>query len=162
MSIGIIGIDPTRVTTNAEFGLGVRGAVEDQTAGSATKEYMYVSFPVSTAVPLGSASAINSVTGVATQLTSTNGAAGQTAGKRIGVNQVALLSNTLVQYGWVQIYGAGVLVAANAIAINTALTTTGTAGQLGAAGVAVAGVVLTTAGVTNTAVAATFNYPFLA
>ncbi len=160
MSIAIIGIDPTRVTTSAEFALGARGAVDSQSGG--VKEYMYVSFPAATAVPLGSANAINSATGVATQITNALAAAGQAVGKRIGVNQVAVASNASVQYGWVLIYGAGLVVATNAIAINTALTTTVTAGQLGAGGVAVSGLVLTAVGVTNTPVACTLNYPFLA
>lgn len=161
MSLAIIGIDPTRVTTTAEFGLGARGAVTNQTTGSAVKEYIYVAFPASTAVLISKAHAINSVTGVATQLTSTNGAAGQAVGRRVGVNQVAVASNAAVQYGWLQIYGAGNVVAANAVAINTALTTTASVGILGTGGVAVSGIVLTTAGVTDTPVAATFNYPFV-
>jgi hypothetical protein len=162
MSLGIIGIDPSRVTTSAEFALGVRGAVEDQTTGSGVKEYMYVSFPAATAVPLGNVSAINSITGSAVQITNALAAAGQAVGKRLGVSPVAVASNAAVQFGWLQIYGAGLVVATNAIAINTALTTTVTAGQLGAGGVAASGVVLTAAGVTNTAVACTLNYPFLA
>lgn len=160
MSLGIIGIDPTRVTTTQEFALGVRGAVEDQTSGSGVKEYMYVSFAASTAVSSGSAVAV-SPAGAAVALTSTNAAAGQSVGRRIGVTVVAVTSVASVQYGWVQIYGSGLVLATAAIAINTNLTSTATAGSLGAAGVAVTGIVLTAVGAGATPVACTINYPFV-
>lgn len=159
MTLAILGINPTQIDTQAMFALGARGAVDSQSGG--VREYIYVSFPVSTAVLAGNAHAINSISGVATQLTSTNGAAGQAVGRRVGISPVAVASNAAVQYGWLQVYGPTLLQATTAIAINTNLTTTATAGQLGAAGVAVTGAVLTAVGVTGTAVAGTLNYPFI-
>lgn len=161
MSLGIIGIDPTRVTTAQEFALGVRGAVEDQTTGSGTKEYLYVSFPASTAVSIGQAVVVNSLTGAATATTNANTAAGQAVGRRVGIAVAVVASVAASQFGWVQIYGQGSVQATAAIAINTNLTTTVTAGSLGAAGSAVTGVVLTAVGAGATPVSCTLNYPFV-
>ncbi len=161
MSLGIIGIDPTSVTTSPGFALGARGAVEDQTTGSGTKEYIYVAFPASQAVAIGNALAINSLTGVATVLTSTNGAAGQTVGRRVGVAPAVVASSTAVQYGWLQVYGQALMQATAAQAVNTALTTTAVGGVLGAGGVAVTGIVNTAVGAGTTPVSGTLNYPFV-
>jgi len=73
----------------------------------------------------------------------------------------AVLSNTLVQYGWVQIYGPGLLTATSAVAINTNLTTTATDGHLGTGGAAVSGIVLTAVGAGATPSTCTINYPFV-
>ncbi len=162
MSIGAIGIDPTRVTTNAEFATGVRVAVEDQTTGAGTREYIYVSFAPSVTVAAGNAVIINDVTGAAVVLTAALAAAGQAAGRRVGIAPAAVSSSTSTQYGWIQIYGRTSLMATAAQAVNTALTTTGVAGVLGAAGVAITGVVVTTVGAGTTPVNGTLNYPFIA
>src|SRR5262245_39728638 len=165
MSLGIIGIDPTRVTTNVEFALGARGAVEDQTTGTGTKEYMYVSFAASTARAIGDVVAIAN-TGAATALTVTNSAPGQAVGRRVGVVVATVASSTSVQYGWVQIYGiAGVSVLASAV-LNTTLNTTATAGALDddatASSEVIDGLVLvSTAGGAAAVVNGYLNYPFV-
>lgn len=161
---GVIGLDITDIDlvpvgSNPTFAVGARGAVDSQSGG--VREYMYVQFALSTVFAVGNAVAINSVTGVATPLTSTNAAAGQSVGRRVGVVVTAVPSSATPQFGWVQIYGPGLITATAAQAINTNLTSTATAGHLGAAGVAVSGVVLTAVGAGATPVACTLNYPFV-
>ncbi len=162
MSLGIIGIDPTRVTTSPEFALGVRGAVEDQTTGSGTREYIYVSFAASTARAIGDAVLISSA-GAAVAATSTNAAAGQSAGRKVGVVVATVASSTSVQYGWVQVYGLGAVNALAACVLNTPLYTTATAGALDdTATVLVNGVVLnSTVGGAPAVTPCILNYPFL-
>lgn len=157
---GVIGLDITDIDAGtATFALGARGAIDSQTGG--VREYMYVQFAASTVFALGNAVAINSVTGVATPLTSTNGAAGQTVGRRVGTVVTAVASLATPQFGWVQIYGPGTVTATAAVAVNTNLTTTATAGHLGAGGVATTGIVLTAVGAGATPSACTLNYPFV-
>lgn len=158
MSIGIIGINPTEVSTTPGFTPGAVGAIEDS---SGTRGFMYVKYPASQAVAVGNIVAINSTNGEATLLTSTNAAAGQTVGRRVGVAMGAVASSTSVQYGWAQTFGPGSCTAVAAIAVNTNLTSTATAGHLGAGGVAVTGVVLTAVGAGTTPVACTLNNPFV-
>jgi hypothetical protein len=162
MSLGIIGIDPTRVTTNQEFALGVRGAVEDQSTGSGTKEYMYVSFAASTARAIGDLVLVSSA-GAATGATSTNAAAGQAAGRRAGVVVATIASVASVQYGWVQVYGVGAVAALTLCVLNTPLYTTATAGAVDdTATVLVNGIVLnSTVGGSTAVTPCTLNYPFL-
>jgi hypothetical protein len=158
--LGVIGLDITDVDQgSATYALGARGAVDSQTGG--VREYMYVQFAASTAFALGNAVAINSITGLATRLNNTNGAAGQTVGRRVGVVVAAVASLATAQFGWVQIYGPGAVTATAAIAVNTNLTTTAVDGHLGAAGSAVGGIVLTAVGAGATPSACTINYPFV-
>lgn len=165
MSLGIIGIDITRVTTSPEFALGARGAIEDQSSGNGTREFFYVSFPASTARAVGDVVIINNL-GSAVAVTTTNSAPGQTAGRRVGVVVAAVSSVASVQYGWVQIYGtAGVSVLASAAA-NTQLNTTATAGALDDDATASSEVVdgltlITAAGGAPAVVTAYLNYPFV-
>lgn len=164
MSLGIIGIDPTQVSTTPQFALGVRGAVEDQTTGSGTKEYIYVSFAASTAVAAGAVVLISGA-GAAAGATTTNAAPGNAAGRRVGVVPVAVSSVASVQYGWVQVYGIAATLAAAAAAINTRLNTTATAGAVdddGTAGARVIdGLVFVTAATGAGTFNASLNYPFV-
>ncbi len=163
MSLGIIGIDPTRVTPSPEFALGVRGAVEDQTTGSGIKEYIYVSFVASTARAIGDAVLISSA-GAAVGATSTNAAAGQAAGRKVGVVVATVASVAATQYGWVQVYGVGAVAALTLCVQNTPLYTTGTAGALDdTATVLVNGIVLNSTNAAGGTVVTPcmLNYPFL-
>lgn len=158
--LGVIGLDITDVDqATATFALGARGAIDSQTGG--VREYMYVQFAASAVVAVGNAVAINSVTGVATRLVNGNALAGQTVGRRVGVAVVAVASLATPQFGWVQIYGPGLITATAAIAVNTNLTSTAVDGHLGAGGTAVTGVVLTAVGAGATPSACTLNYPLV-
>ena len=165
MSLGVIGIDPTRVTTSPEFALGVRGAVEDQTTGSGVREYIYVSYPASTARVIGDVVALNA-SASAVALTVTNSAPGQAVGRRVGVVTGTVASSASVQYGWAQVYGiGGVSVLASAV-LNTTLNTTATAGALDddatAGSEVIDGLVLAaTNGGAAAVVNAYLNYPFV-
>lgn len=165
MSLGVIGLDVTQVSTTQGFALGARGAIEDQTTGSGTREYIYVSFAASTARAIGDVVAINA-SGAATALTTTNSAPGQAVGRRVGVVVATVASSTSVQYGWVQIYGiGGVSVLASAV-LNTPLNTTATAGALDddatAGSEVIDGLVLAaTNGGSPAVVNAFLNYPFV-
>lgn len=159
--ISVIGLDITDIDSPLQtFTPGQRGAITDVVDGSGVKEYVYVRFAASTVFALGNAVAI-SPAGVATPLTSTNAAAGQAVGRRVGVVVAAVASSTAAQFGWVQVYGVANITVTAAQAINTALTSTATAGHLGAAGVAVTGIVNTTVGAGATPVAGMLNYPFV-
>lgn len=164
MSLGIIGIDPSRVTTSIEFALGVRGAVEDQSTGSGTKEYMYVSFPASTAYAVGDVVLV-SAAGVTAAATLTTTTPGDAAGRRAGVVVAAVTSSTSVQYGWVQIYGATTVNVAASAVRNTALNSTAVAGRLDddatAGSEVVDGIVITTTATTAGVYAGALNYPFV-
>lgn len=161
MSLSAIGIDTTSVTTTAAFATGARVAVEDQTLGSGTREYIYVSFAPSVTVAAGNALIVNDVTGAAVVLTAALAAAGQAAGRRVAIAPVAVASSTSTQYGWAQIYGRTLLMTTSAFGVNTTLTTTAAPGVMGSGGVAISGVVGTSAGAGTTPVAGTLNYPFI-
>lgn len=139
-----IGIDPTKVRTSAEgaeFKLGSMG-YEQESAGAptaamgvtggsgsqdnSTKIYMYVEAGEAITgdgyVVLVDGSAFTAV-----QATTTAAAPGTGTGKAVGVARAAIASGG---FGWVQIYGSGVVrVSALAVAY-TRLNTTATAGQL--------------------------------
>jgi hypothetical protein len=128
--ISLIGVDVSDVDSpTAAFTPGTRGGVNDFTVGSGVKEYVYVQFAASTAFTVGQAVVI-SAAGVATPVTTTNSAPGQTAGRRVGVAVAAVGSSAVAQFGWVQVYGVGAVLANTAAAVNTLLNTTGTAGQV--------------------------------
>jgi hypothetical protein len=161
----VIGLDITDADLVAPgqspaFTVGARGSVDSLNVGG-VREFMYVQFALSAAVAIGNALAINSITGIATRLNNTNGAAGQTVGRRIGVAMFAVSSSATPQFGWVQIYGPGLVTATAAVAVNTNLTTTAVDGHLGAGGSACSGVVLTAVGAGATPSACTLNYPFV-
>lgn len=161
--LSIVGIDPTKTRTSAEgaeFKVGTRGAALDSTDGSIVKEYVYV-VNAAVAQVAGDVNAI-SVAGVATKLTSTNAAAGQSVGRRIGVAVSAIPASG---FGWLQIYGLCTVAASAATAIFTELNATATAGALtsgvGAGTFVVNGIVLTTAAGGASVVAGQVNYPFV-
>lgn len=161
MSIAIVGIDPTRVTTSAEFALGARGAVDSQSGG--VREYIYVSFLTATARAIGDAVLISSA-GAAVGATSTNAAAGQAAGRKVGVVVATVASVVPVQYGWVQVYGVGAVAALTLAVQNTPLYTTGTAGAVDdTSTVLINGLVLNSTNAAGGTVVTpcTLNYPFL-
>lgn len=163
MSLGIIGIDPTSVSLTPLFAPGVRGAVEDQTAGSGVKEYIYVSFVASTARAIGDAVLVSSA-GAAVGATSTNGAAGQAVGRKVGIVVATVASVAATQYGWVQVYGVSAVAALTLCVQNSLLYTTGTAGAVDdTSTVLISGLVLNSTNAAGGTVVTpcTLNYPFL-
>src|SRR6187549_3399823 len=124
MSIAAIGVDITSVTTAPAFALGTHTSVEDQTTGSGTREYRYVSFAASQALVIGDLVLI-SAAGAAVQSTAALAAQGQAAGRTCGVVVATVSSSTSVQYGWVQIYGVGAVKALTLCVLNTLLYTGG-------------------------------------
>lgn len=160
MSLAVIGIDPTKTRTSAEgaeFKVGTRGAVLDQTTGSVVKEYVYVSS--ATLQVVGDANQISS-TGAAVPATLTTSAPGGTSGFRVGVAVSAIPASG---YGWMQIYGVGSVSVLASCVRNTQLNTTATAGALdddaGAGSEVIDGLRLS-ATATGAAVTACFlNYP---
>lgn len=164
--INIIGVDITDIDSpNPTFTPGVRGGVADRTSGSAIKEYVYVQFAASTAFAVGDVVAI-SAAGVATPLTTTNSAPGQSVGRRVGAVVAAVSSSATAQYGWVQVYGVGAVLANALAALNTQLNTTGTAGRVDDDATAGAEVIdglslNATVGGAAAVTAAFLNYPYV-
>lgn len=174
----ILGIDPTSVRALAdgpEFKLGTLGATGPTATGYTApmpdtgtsagnyippKVFMYVQFAAGGATGLGYSVIVNPSTFVATLLTTALAAPGTGQGWPVGVSQNVVGASG---YGWVQVYGQSLVVAANGTAVGTRLAT-GSGGIL-VTGVGattaylVNGVTLTAAGVTNTPVAAWVNYP---
>lgn len=116
------GIDPTTTSTTAVYGLGDLGA---NTTSAGTKIYMYVR--ASSAVSANFVVDINGSTYAAVQTTTTTGAPGTGTGKSIGVAPTAFSAN---DYGWVQVYGPGLVQVGASCAAFTNLNTTATAGMI--------------------------------
>lgn len=175
----VTGINPTSVKTSTEgpeFKLGTLGAVVNQntiytapmgdtgsTAGSAVgpKIYMYVQADAGGITGDGYVVVVNPATFVADMIDTTNSAPGAGAGFHVGVGRAAVAASG---YGWVQVYGPGVVRVAASAALGTLLNSTGTAGQIDddatAGAEIVDGIVLTTAngGSAGTA-AGVMNWP---
>lgn len=119
-----IGIDPTRTSTTPEF---TPGSVVFNSSGSqASKGYMYV-LAGGAITGSGYVCDVDGSTFSAVMSTTTTTAPAAGAGKSVGVARAAIASGS---YGWLQVYGQGIVrVAANA-AIYTNLNSTATAGQL--------------------------------
>lgn len=127
MAFAVIGVDPTKIRTTAEgaeFFVGSRGVVLDRTTGSIVKEYVYVSSAVLQAV-----GALNQISqaGAAAAATLTTSAPGNASGSRLAV---AVSAITAGGFGWMQIYGAGLVSVLASAVLNTQLNTTATAGSL--------------------------------
>ena len=157
----IIGVDITDVDQGtATFALGARGAVDSQTG---VREYIYAQYAASTAFTVGQCVVI-SAAGVATPATTTNVAAAQTAGRRVGVVVAAAASLATAQFGWFQVYGISAVLANTACGLNSSLFTTATAGQVDDAATlgVISGIVLNvTTGGAPAVTACTLNYPFI-
>lgn len=118
-----LGIDPAVIGTSALFGLGDRG-LNKTSAG--VKEYMYVR--ANGAITGDGYTAVIDVSSFdATPIDTTVSAPGAGQGAPVGVARGAFADN---DYGWVQIYGAGLLRVAASCAAFTIINSTGTAGQL--------------------------------
>lgn len=118
-----LGIDPTRVSTTAEFNIGTV-AFNSTTAGS--KGYIYVQANGAITGD-GYVCDIDGSTFDAAMSTTTTTAPGTGQGKAVGVARVAFADN---DYGWLQIYGPGTVRVSASAAAYTALNSTATAGQI--------------------------------
>lgn len=116
------GIDPTTTSATPVYGLGDLGA-NVTTAG--TKVYMYVR--AAAAISANFVVDINGSTYAAAQTTTTSGAPGTGTGKSMAVAPISFASG---DYGWVQVYGNGLVQVAASCAAYTNLNTTATAGQI--------------------------------
>lgn len=166
MSGAILGIDPTRVSTKAEFRLGSIGGYDHPTYGY--QEYIYGQ--AGSAIPAGGAAA-NVAGGVpaSTQgewvaLTQSNDGPGESTNSPVGFPQVEMSDQ---EFGWFLVKGqGGVLVYASA-AIGTRLYTTATAGYLedvSTSAISIVGVTLTVVqgGASGVNTSARLTYPMVA
>lgn len=119
-----IGIDPTRVTTTPEFAIGT--VIFNSDGANGTKGYVYVQAN-GAITGTGYVCDIDSSSGDAVMCTTTTTAPGAGAGKQVGVARAAFADN---EYGWLQIYGQGVIRVAASCAAYTLLNSTATAGQI--------------------------------
>ncbi|UGQ44969.1 hypothetical protein [Massilia endophytica] len=119
----IFGIDPTKTSTTAEFDVGQIGF---NTSSDGAKGYMYVQANGAITGD-GYVCDIDVSSFDAAMSTTTTTAPGTGQGKPVGIARVAFADN---DYGWVQIYGVGVVRVAASCAAYTALNSTATAGQI--------------------------------
>lgn len=119
-----IGIDPTRVSTSPEFVIGTVVFNSDNANG--TKGYVYVQAN-GAITGTGYVCDIDSSSGDAAMSTTTTTAPAAGAGKQVGVARTAFADN---EYGWLQVYGQGVVRVAASAAAYTLLNSTATAGQI--------------------------------
>jgi len=120
-----IGLDVSAATVDQKFALGTVVFVPSQTAG--IKGYMYVKDSGSGITGDGYVVDIDVSTFFAVMSTTTTTAPGTGAGKPVGVARSAW---TASYFGWVQIYGPGVIRTAASAAAYTRLNSTATAGQV--------------------------------
>lgn len=120
----LLGITPTQTWTSAEtpsFAVGTLGAGHDG------RLYRLVKADASGIASAGQVALIKP-DGVADLLDTTNSAPGAGVGMAVGVAMAAIEA---AGYGWLCVYGQGVLVQVNALAAaGTRLNSTATAGQL--------------------------------
>lgn len=124
MSAVIMGIDPTRVTSTSEFGLGQRGGIN---SSEGYKEYIYVKADGTGITADGYVCDFDASTFIASMSTTTTTAPGTGAGKPVGVARAAF---TASYFGWLQIYGSGIVQVGASCAAYTRLNSTATAGQI--------------------------------
>lgn len=120
----VSGIDPTRVTSSSEFGLG-QLAFNVTSAG--VKGYIYVQDSGSGITGDGYVCDIDGSSFAAVMSTTTTTAPGTGQGKAVGVARAAF---TASYYGWLQVFGAGTVRVAASAAAYTNLNSTATAGQI--------------------------------
>lgn len=141
----VIGIDPTKVRTSAEGGeykVGTIGWEGDSPALLSTamgvtggsggtpegcKAYIYVQDSGSAITGDGYVALVDGSAFTAVMATTTTSAPGTGAGKLVGVARAAIAASG---YGWLQIFGPGVVRTSASCAAYTIINTTATAGQL--------------------------------
>lgn len=118
------GIEPTEVTNNAVYQLGT---LAFNVNSSGVRGYIYVQFGAGGATGDGYVLDIDGSSYVAVMSTVTTTAPGTGAGKSVGVARAVATAN---QFGWLQVYGPGVVRVAASCAAYTLINSTATAGQL--------------------------------
>jgi len=164
MSGAILGIDPSRRTTSAEFRLGSIGGYDHPTYGY--QEYVYGK--AGSDIPVGGA-AVNLPNGTVangewTALTTTNAAQGTGGGLPVAFAQGAAFADD--EYGWLLQKGTGGVLTYASAAVGTRLYTTATAGYLedvSTSTLSVVGVALTiaTGGASAVNTSARVLYPYV-
>ncbi len=120
----VTGVDPTVTGADAVHGLGTRGM---NVTSAGTKEYIYVQADASGITGDGYVCVVDTSSFQADMVDTTASAPGTGAGKPVGVARAVFAAS---EYGWLQIYGAGLVRVAASAAAYTHLNTTATAGQL--------------------------------
>jgi hypothetical protein len=122
----ITGIDPTAVQTSAQGPAFSLGALGFNMTSAGPKGYIYVQADSSGITGDGYVADISAAF-AASMNTTTTGAPGTGGGKLVGVARAAIAASG---YGWLQVFGAGVVRVAASCAAYTILNTTATAGQI--------------------------------
>lgn len=117
------GIDPTKVSTSAEFEVGT---VAFNSTDAGAKGYVYVQANGAITGD-GYVCDIDGSSFDAAMSTTTTTAPGTGQGKTVGVARTAFADN---EYGWLQVYGAGTVRVSASAAAYTNLNSTATAGQI--------------------------------
>lgn len=118
-----MGIDPTVTATTPEFTPGTLGA---NLTSAGIKVYIYVQANGAITAD-GYVCDIDGSNFDAAMSTTTTTAPGTGAGKSVGVARAAFADNA---YGWLQVYGPGLVRVAASAAAYTILNSTATAGQI--------------------------------
>lgn len=117
------GIDPTKVSTSAEFEVGT---VAFNSTDAGAKGYIYVQANGAITGD-GYVCDIDGSSFDAAMSTTTTTAPGTGQGKAVGIARAAFADN---EYGWLQVYGAGTIRTSASAAAYTNLNSTATAGQV--------------------------------
>jgi hypothetical protein len=121
------GIDPTKVRTSTEGPEFTVGTIAFNQSSAGPKGYIYVQDSGSAITGDGYVAVVDGSAFTAVMSTTTTTAPGTGAGKLVGVARAAIAASG---YGWLQIFGAGVIRTSASCAAYTNINSTATAGQL--------------------------------
>lgn len=160
----ISGIKADNVRTSGEGPEVAVGTIGFNATSAGPKGYIYVVADASGVTDDGYVAVVDGSSYQAAMATTTTTAPGAGAGKLVGVARAAIAANG---YGWLQIYGPGVVRVSASCAAYTRINSTATAGQLDddatAGAEVIDGIVLDTANGGAAATAAGFiNWPKVA
>lgn len=123
----ISGINPTNVRTSGEGPEFTPGTIGWNMTSAGPKGYIYVQDSGAAITGDGYIALVDGSAFTAIMASTTTSAPGTGAGKLAGVARAAIAASG---YGWLQIFGAGVVMTAGAAAAYTVLNTTATAGAI--------------------------------
>lgn len=156
----ISGIVADRVRTSAEGPEFSPGTIGWNQTSAGPKGYIYVQDSGSGITGDGYIALVDGSEFTAVMASTTTSAPGTGAGKLAGAARAAIAASG---YGWLQIYGAGLVRTAGAAAVYTVLNTTGTAGAIDddatTGAEVIDGIVLDAATGSATTGAGFFNWP---
>ena len=123
----ISGIIPDRVRTSAEGPEFTPGTIGWNMTSAGPKGYIYVKDSGAAITGDGYVALVDGSAFTAIMASTTTSAPGTGAGKLAGVARAAIAASG---YGWLQIFGAGLVMTAGAAAVYTRLNTTATPGAI--------------------------------